>query len=88
MAIKGLFSGRYLAMNKRGRLYASVSPISHVGRRGWGGHLPRPLARGQRGRGRCNALSGDLQNPSWNQSLKPRGLDARGGLGCRWRLPV
>lgn len=27
VAIKGLFSGRYLAMNKRGRLYASVSPI-------------------------------------------------------------
>uniref|UniRef100_A0A8C0UHT4 Fibroblast growth factor n=1 Tax=Cyanistes caeruleus TaxID=156563 RepID=A0A8C0UHT4_CYACU len=25
VAIKGLFSGRYLAMNKRGRLYASVS---------------------------------------------------------------
>uniref|UniRef100_A0A8C0FTX8 Fibroblast growth factor n=1 Tax=Bubo bubo TaxID=30461 RepID=A0A8C0FTX8_BUBBB len=24
VAIKGLFSGRYLAMNKRGRLYASV----------------------------------------------------------------
>jgi hypothetical protein len=28
VAIKGLFSGRYLAMNKRGRLYASVSPVS------------------------------------------------------------
>lgn len=27
VAIKGLFSGRYLAMNKRGRLYASVSPV-------------------------------------------------------------
>lgn len=27
VAIKGLFSGRYLAMNKRGRLYASVSLI-------------------------------------------------------------
>ncbi|PIO36854.1 hypothetical protein AB205_0073320 [Aquarana catesbeiana] len=26
VAIKGLFSGRYLAMNKRGRLYASGSP--------------------------------------------------------------
>jgi len=25
VAIKGLFSGRYLAMSKRGRLYASVS---------------------------------------------------------------
>ena len=25
VAIKGLFSGRYLAMNKRGRHYASVS---------------------------------------------------------------
>lgn len=34
MAIKGLFSGRYLAMNKKGRLYASVSPIVHVGRVG------------------------------------------------------
>lgn len=31
MAIKGLFSGRYLAMNKRGRLYASVSPGARVG---------------------------------------------------------
>lgn len=28
VAIKGLFSGRYLAMNKRGRLYASVSSIT------------------------------------------------------------
>lgn len=27
VAIKGLFSGRYLAMNKRGRLYASVSTL-------------------------------------------------------------
>lgn len=35
MAIKGLFSGRYLAMNKRGRLYASVSPVSHEGGPGW-----------------------------------------------------
>lgn len=33
MAIKGLFSGRYLAMNKRGRLYASVSPGACVGGR-------------------------------------------------------
>ena len=33
MAIKGLFSGRYLAMNKRGRLYASVSPGARAGGR-------------------------------------------------------
>lgn len=38
MAIKGLFSGRYLAMNKRGRLYASVSPVSSVGGHGWSSH--------------------------------------------------
>lgn len=37
MAIKGLFSGRYLAMNKKGRLYASVSPIVHEGRVGTDG---------------------------------------------------
>lgn len=35
VAIKGLFSGRYLAMNQRGRLYASVSPVSHGGGHGW-----------------------------------------------------
>lgn len=28
VAIKGLFSGRYLAMNDKGRLYASVSATS------------------------------------------------------------
>lgn len=37
VAIKGLFSGRYLAMNRRGRLYASVSPVSRVGGLGWAG---------------------------------------------------
>lgn len=46
VAIKGLFSGRYLAMNKRGRLYASVSftegwhvpVISHGGNRSISDH--------------------------------------------------
>lgn len=40
VAIKGLFSGRYLAMNKRGRLYASVSLVFHVQRHRWSSHLP------------------------------------------------
>ena len=40
VAIKGLFSGRYLAMNKRGRLYASVSPVFHVQRHRWSSPLP------------------------------------------------
>lgn len=30
VAIKGLFSGRYLAMNEKGRLYASVRVTSHT----------------------------------------------------------
>lgn len=30
VAIKGLFSGRYLAMNEKGRLYASVRVTSHM----------------------------------------------------------
>lgn len=41
VAIKGLFSGRYLAMNRRGRLYASVSPISRVSGLGWSSRLPQ-----------------------------------------------
>lgn len=40
VAIKGLFSGRYLAMNRRGRLYASVSPVSRVSGLGWSSRLP------------------------------------------------
>ena len=66
MAIKGLFSGRYLAMNKRGRLYASVSP----GPRDGGGaqtEQPAPLdvtSEDTQGHGRCNALSGDMQGPA------------------------
>lgn len=50
VAIKGLFSGRYLAMNKRGRLYASVSPGSLVGGRG-SSQLPEHHLAGQRGHG-------------------------------------
>lgn len=45
VAIKGLFSGRYLAMNRRGRLYASVSPVSRVGGLGWAGTgQPAPVS--------------------------------------------
>lgn len=46
VAIKGLFSGRYLAMNKRGRLYASVSPNSPVGTHVWGSRLSWTSHRG------------------------------------------
>lgn len=49
VAIKGLFSGRYLAMNKRGRLYASVSPLSPVGTRAWDSHLPWTSPQGTEG---------------------------------------
>lgn len=66
MAIKGLFSGRYLAMNKRGRLYASVSPGARVG----GGAQMEQLAplditsEDIQGHGQRNALSGDMPGPA------------------------
>lgn len=66
VAIKGLFSGRYLAMNKRGRLYASVSPGARVGRRAQTEQLA-PLdvtSEDTQGHGQRNALSGDMQGPA------------------------
>lgn len=73
VAIKGLFSGRYLAMNKRGRLYASVSPTSPVGTHAWGSHLPWTSHRGTEGTWAAKCFvqqHGDMQDPSWDQNLR------------------
>ena len=74
MAIKGLFSGRYLAMNKRGRLYASVSPGARVG---GGAQTEQPApsditSEGTQDMGR-NALSGDVPGPAPRSHGSPPG---------------
>ncbi|ELR46739.1 Fibroblast growth factor 3, partial [Bos mutus] len=71
VAIKGLFSGRYLAMNKRGRLYASGSPPRLRPR----GALcadpgPRPPGRGARRQPSAERL--------WYVSVNGKGRPRRG----------
>lgn len=69
VAIKGLFSGRYLAMNKRGRLYASVSPVSLWAGTAGAASSPGRHIRGQRAHGQYSALPRDMEDMS-----QPRGL--------------
>lgn len=92
VAIKGLFSERYLAMNRRGRLYASVSPASHRGGRGGSGHLPagcsRELGAGQRWPPSSHWNEGTPANLGWSEREPQARIplpdeDQRGGGGVR-----
>ncbi|KFP24199.1 Fibroblast growth factor 3, partial [Colius striatus] len=81
VAIKGLFSGRYLAMNKRGRLYASenynaecefVERIHELGYNTYASHLYRTVPN--RGATKRKASAERL----WYVSINGKGRPRRG----------